>query len=256
MRVAVAGGTGAVGRHVVAALAARGDEPVVLARSTGVDLATGHGLDAALDGCAAVVDVATLHTVRAATAVAWFERATGTLVAAARRAGVGHLVLLSIVGVDDVDLGYYVGKRAQERVVRTGGVPWTVVRATQFHEFPGQLLAAQRGPVAFVPSMLSSTVAASEVGEHLAGLAGAAAQGSATAVRGPQTHRMPDLARRLVAATGGRRLVVPLRAPGATGRRLRAGALVPGEPCVRGVQTFEEHLGTLRAARAGGAVHS
>ena len=247
MKVAVAGGTGAVGRHVVAALAARGDEPVVLARSTGVDLVTGSGLDAALDGCDAVVDVATLHTMRAATAVAWFERATGGLVAAARRAGVGHVVLLSIVGVEDVDLGYYVGKRAQERVVRGGDVPWTVVRATQFHEFPGQLLAAQRGPVAVVPSMLSSTVAASEVGTHLADVVRSGAQGMATPVRGPQTHRMTELARRLVAATGGRRLVVPLPAPGRTGRGLRSGALVPGEPCVRGVQTFEEHLAGLTA---------
>jgi nucleoside-diphosphate-sugar epimerase len=97
-------GTGVVGRHVVDALWERGDDVTVLARSVGVDLVSGAGLHAALAGCDAVVDVATARTVSRRAAIGYFEAATGNLVAAAARAGVGHLLALSIVGADTVDL--------------------------------------------------------------------------------------------------------------------------------------------------------
>src|SRR5689334_17253584 len=103
MRIAVAGGTGVVGRHLTTALAAAGHEPVVLARSAGVDLTTGSGLAVALEGVEAVVDVSNVTTTRRGPTEAFFAAATGRLVDAARRAGVGHLVVLSIVGVDRVD---------------------------------------------------------------------------------------------------------------------------------------------------------
>jgi uncharacterized protein YbjT (DUF2867 family) len=102
MRIAVAGGTGLTGRHVVEALTERGHEPVVLARSTGVDLRDSTGLDAALAGAEAVVDVTNVATQRRSVAVDFFDRAGRHLVAAAGRAGVRHLVTLSIVGVDRV----------------------------------------------------------------------------------------------------------------------------------------------------------
>ena len=152
-RIAVAGGTGVVGRHVVEALSAAGCEPVVLARSTGVDLATGAGLDAALRGVQGVVDVANVATQRRSTAVGFFTAATSALLAAGARAGVRHHVVLSIVGVDRVDTGYYAGKRAQEQLVLGGDVPATVLRSTQFHEFAEQVLTIAKGPVAPVPSM-------------------------------------------------------------------------------------------------------
>ncbi|NUT46503.1 MAG: 3-beta hydroxysteroid dehydrogenase, partial [Saccharothrix sp.] len=88
----------------------------------------------------------------------FFTDGTGNLLASAARAGVRHVVVLSIVGCDVVDLGYYFGKRRQEALVAAGPVPWTVLRATQFFEFPGQVLAGQDGPVAHVPPMLSQPV--------------------------------------------------------------------------------------------------
>ena len=139
MRIAIAGGTGTVGRPTVDAAHAAGHETVVLTRSSGVDLVSGEGLDAALDGVDAVVDLANITTLSADEATRFFSAATGNLVAAAQRAGVRHVVLLSIVGIDRMPHDYYAGKLAQERVVEASPVPWTIVRATQFHEFAGQL---------------------------------------------------------------------------------------------------------------------
>jgi uncharacterized protein YbjT (DUF2867 family) len=242
MRVAVAGGTGVVGRRVVEAVRAAGDEPVVLARSTGVDLVTGAGLDAALAGADAVIDVSNVATSRRGPAVAFFEAATGHLLAAGERAGVRHLVALSIVGIDRVDLGYYAGKRRQEELLAGGAVPWTVLRATQFHEFPAQLLGRSRGPVAVLPRMRVQPVAAREVAGALATLTAGPAAGMAPELAGPEVHELGDLARQLLRARGARRPVVSPRLPGATGRALAGGGLLPQGPGPRGQLTFAAWL--------------
>jgi len=182
--------------------------------------------------------------------VRYFEAATTNLVNAAARSRVGHVLVLSIVGIEDADLAYYVGKRRQEDLVRAGTVPWTVLRATQFHEFPGQLLANVRGRFAPVPVMLSAPVAARDVGAHIADLVQAGPQGTARPLRGPESLQIVDMARRYLSATGQRRTVVPLRVPGRTGRALRSGALVPTEPAVRGRQTFAEYPDGLRKTSA------
>jgi uncharacterized protein YbjT (DUF2867 family) len=237
------------GRHIVHALAQRGHEAVIMARSTGVDVVTARGLDAALHGCDVVVDAVSVQTLRATTASAFFESTMGNLVSAAARAGVAHVLLLSIVGIDAVDMGYYIGKRAQEQRLKAGPLPWTILRATQFHDFPSQLLAQQRGPVAFIPPMRSSTVSVAEVGEYVATLVEAGAQGVATPIRGPAESDMVELARQVVAATGQRRVVLPVPLLGRAGRAMRAGALVPAEPCRRGVQRFAEYLTTVTTER-------
>jgi uncharacterized protein YbjT (DUF2867 family) len=241
-RVAVAGGTGVVGRHVVEALRTAGCEPVVLARSTGVDLVSGRGLDAALPGVRAVVDVSNVATQRRAASVGFFTAATSALLAAGARAGVQHHVVLSIVGVDRVDTGYYAGKRAQEELVLSGGVPATVLRATQFHEFAEQVLALAKGPVAPVPAMRVQPVAAREVGEHLAALALDAPQGRAPELAGPEVHELTDLVRRLLRARGSRRRVLPLRGPTAASRAVVGGALLPTGPGPREQQGFDAWL--------------
>jgi uncharacterized protein YbjT (DUF2867 family) len=141
MRVAVAGGTGTVGRHVVAALTAAGHDPVVLARSRGVDLVSGRGLDDVLAGATALVDVSNLTTTRTRESVAFFDAVTRNLVAAGGRAGVKHHVALSIVGMDRLRYAYYEGKRRQEELLLAGPAPASVLRCTQFHEFAGQVLA-------------------------------------------------------------------------------------------------------------------
>ncbi|MFJ4846670.1 SDR family oxidoreductase [Streptomyces sp. NPDC088733] len=250
MRIAVAGGTGWVGRKVVEAVRAAGDVPVVLARSTGVDLTTGAGLDAALDGCATVIDVSNVVTTGRRKSVAFFDAATTRLLTAGARAGVAHHIALSIVGCDRVGLGYYMGKRRQEELVLSAAVPHTVLRATQFHEFAAQMLV-RRGPVVAAPRMRSQPIAAREVADALVTLAGAAPAGLAPDLAGPEVLEMDDMVRRLARARGDRRLLVPVRLPGAAGRALTGGALLPAADGPRGRQTFADWL-TTPDARAEG----
>ncbi|MFE0625776.1 SDR family oxidoreductase [Streptomyces sp. NPDC058864] len=239
MKIAVAGGTGVAGRFVVEAVRARGHEPVVLSRGQGVDLVSGSGLEAALTGAEVVIDVSNVTTNRKSVAVGFFEKAGLNLAAAAERAGVGHLVTPSIVGVDRVGHPYYTGKLRQEEIIRAGAVPWTVMRATQFHEFVGQALSGVPGPIALVPTAPVQPVAVREVAEALVGLALERPRGMAPEFAGPQVESLVDLARRLVAAGGARRRpVAPLYFPGA----MRKGGLLPTGPGPRGTLTFADWL--------------
>jgi uncharacterized protein YbjT (DUF2867 family) len=242
MRIAVAGGTGVVGRHTVDAVRATGHEPVVLARSVGVDLVTGKGLAAALDGVEAVIDVSNKVTTRRKPAEEFFAAATGNLLTVGAAAGVEHLVVLSIVGVDEVGLGYYQAKLRQEQLALAGPLPVTVLRATQFHEFPGQYIDRSPGPVMVVPRWRTQPVAAREVGALLVEHALAEPVGMAPEVGGPEVFDMADLVRRVLRRRGLHRLVVEIRLPGEVGRGLASGALTASGSGPRGTQTFSEWL--------------
>ena len=247
MRIAVVGGTGVVGRHVVAAVSAAGHDASVVARSTGADLVSGEGLVDALDSADAVIDVANASSSSGRKSMAFFERATTNLLRAEREVGVGHHVALSIVGIDEIDFGYYVAKRRQEELVRGGSVPWTMLRATQFHEFPAQLAERMKGPLLPVPTMVTQPVAASEVAECLVELALAGPSGTMSEIAGPEVHRMPELARRLMRAHGSRRFVLPVRLPGKVGTAMAGGGLLPTEDGRRGTQTFADWLSVAGA---------
>jgi uncharacterized protein YbjT (DUF2867 family) len=243
MRIAVGGGTGVVGRHVVEVARERGHEVVVLARSEGVDLTTGVGVANRLADVDAVVDTTSVATQKRAAAEAFFGGVTRTLLAGESEAGVGHHVALSIVGIEDVDTGYYAGKRLQERTLAEGAVPWSVLRATQFHEFAEQTLGFVRiGPFSLVPRMLSQPVAAGEVAEALVDLVESGPAGRVPDLAGPEKLQMVDLARRVSRARGLGRRVVPVRMPGAAGGAMRTGALTPASDGPRGRITFDQWL--------------
>lgn len=237
MKIVVAGGTGLTGSRVVALARAAGHEAVALSRATGVDLMTGRGLDEALAGADAVVDTANIETARKSTAVEFFTKTSRALVAAGARAGVRHHLTLSIVGIDDIGYGYYIGKRAQEAAVRAGDVPWTILRATQFHEFTPMILERIPGPVAVIPNMFSQTVAVDEVAAELLRLVVGEPAGMAPEIAGPDVARGPDLARRYLRATGSRRRVIGLPIP-----RAMASGLLPKHDGPRGVITYDEWL--------------
>ena len=244
MRIAVAGGTGLVGRYVVAELRAAGHDPVLLTRSAGADVITGDGLDAALDGAAVLIDVTNTATMSGRKSVAFFTAGTGNLLAAGRRAGVQHHVVLSIVGTGRPGMGsgYNAGKVAQEALVRDSGVPFSIMRATQFHQFIPELLDRIPGPVLVVPRMRIQPVAACEVAAALAALAAGPPAGMAPEMAGPEPAELADLARQLSRARGSRRPVLPVRVPGAAGRAMADGAMLPAGPGLRGTQTFADWL--------------
>ena len=236
--IAVAGATGVVGRQVMAAL---GDHtPVALCRSAGVDLVTGQGLAAALVGVDAVIDVSNTSSTRAARSRAFFTAATTNLLAQGVAAGVRHHVCLSIVGNDRVDLGYYQGKQAQERLVLDAAVPYSVLRATQFFEFAGQLLDRMPGPVAVLPRMRMQPVAAVDVAASLVALALGDPVGRAPDLAGPAAMGLDELARATLAARGSRRRAVSVRVPGRLGAQWADGALLPAEPCTTGTTTLAD----------------
>ena len=244
MRIAVAGGTGVVGRHAVEAARAAGHDAVVLTRSAGADVITGDGLVDALRGTDAVIDVTNTTTLSAAKAVDFFETATRNLLQAEEAAGVGHHVALSIVGIDGIDASYYAGKLAQERAVAAGPVPFTIARAAQFHEFAGQLLSGMSGPVAVMPKLLMRPVAAREVGTHLVQVASGAAVGRARDLVGPRDEVLVDVARRQLAFDGVRQPVLGVRLPGAYGKGLASGSLRGGADALQGEITFDDWLGS------------
>jgi uncharacterized protein YbjT (DUF2867 family) len=191
----------------------------------------------------ATIDVSNVTTMKRAEAVGFFDRAGRHLLDAAARAGVRHHVALSIVGIDRVSTGYYQGKLRQEEVVRGGSVPWTVLRATQFHEFAEQLLGRLPGPVALMPRLKVQPVAVREVAAALVALVAGQPQQAAPDLAGPCVESLPDMARRLVrTGTVRRRPVVPLWLPGP----MAHGGLLPTGPGPRGTQTFEQWLAARR----------
>jgi uncharacterized protein YbjT (DUF2867 family) len=243
MKIAVAGGTGVVGRHTVEALREGGHDPVVLSRSAGVDLLSGAGLDASLTGVDAVVDTANVSTLKADAAVRFFTTATGNLITAAARAGVGHVVLLSIVGIDRMPHDYYAGKVAQEKVLEESPVPWTILRATQFHEFAAQLYAqAAVGPLHLAPRARVQPVAAREVGERLASLAAGSPQGRVRDLGGPREERLDEMIRAFGRSEGNRGWIPAINLPNAQMEGMRAGYALPGPEAQLGRQTFAEWI--------------
>ncbi len=231
MRMAVAGGTGVSGAFVVSAARSAGHDVVVLSRSNGIDLLADDGLAEALSGVSVIVDATNTTTRSKEKASAFFESVTERLHRVGDVAGVSRLVTLSIVGIDRASaFGYYAAKLRQEAAAARGPLASTIVRATQFHEFPGQVIAETKvGSVAFVPVMRSQPLAARVLGELLVDVATSARGEALIEVAGPAPEDMVQLARRLVRHRRRRLRIMPIRMPGDAGRAFRGGALLPGE---------------------------
>ncbi|WP_404434457.1 SDR family oxidoreductase [Microbacterium lacus] len=246
MRIAVAGGTGVVGRHIMNVARDRGHEAIPLTRSNGIDLVTGSGLPEWLDGVDSVIDVSNRSTLKTDESVAFFTAVTHNLLAAERKAGVHHHVALSIVGADAAPDGYYAGKLAQEGLVEAADVPWTIQRSTQFHEFAAMMFdQAKAGPVHLAPRARTQPIAAREVAEHMVAVAVAAPTGRAVDLAGPQEESLVEMVRAYARAKGHRGWIPAVSLPGSMGRAQRSGALLPHSDAHRGRQTFTEWLASL-----------
>ncbi|WP_028924979.1 SDR family oxidoreductase [Pseudonocardia acaciae] len=243
MRIAVAGATGNIGSLTAQALERGGHEVVRISRSLGVDLVSGEGLDDALAGVDAVVDTTNSTAADPAETVAFFGASTRNLLAAEGRAGVRHHVLLSIMGMDRVEgNAHYAGKREQERLVSAGSVPWTIVPATQFHDF-GAMVASwtERDGVATVPPLLVQSIAPGDVADVLAEVAVGEPRGRYPDLAGPEPQDLVDMARRTNRARGHEVKLVPSW-DGVFGPEMAGNVLLPGEGARLAPTTFDKWL--------------
>ncbi len=243
MRVAVAGATGRIGTLTVAALERDGHQTVRLSRALGVDVLTGEGLDGALDGVAALVDCTSTAAREPDAVVEFFVTGTKNLVAAGQRAGVAHHVVLSIVGLSEPGKDpHYVGKLAQEAVVERGPVPWTIVRATQFHDFAALVASwTERDGMAAIAPLLVQPIAPADVAGVLAETVVQEPRHGRLNIAGPETQDLVDMARRTHAVRGKHVRLVPTW-HGPFGVAMAGDVLLPGRDARIMPTTFDAWL--------------
>lgn len=208
MKFAIIGGTGLIGSQVVRNLNEAGHEAVPHSPSTGVDLLTGQGLDTALDGADVVVNLTNSPTFDEASP-AFFQTSMDNLVAAAKKAGTGHFVILSIVGVDQVpELDYYRAKTLQEDILKNSGVPYSIVRATQFMEFVGAVLSwTSDDTTVRLPSTPVQPIAAADVAAAVSEVSAGKPLNGTLDVGGPDVYPLDELGRITLSAKGDTRSV-------------------------------------------------
>lgn len=239
--ILVTGGTGTLGRPTVTRLRAAGHQVRVLSRGTGSglttgDLTSGAGVRQAVEGVDTIVHLATGLGRRDVQQAA-------NLVDAARSAPTAHVVVMSIVGIERIPLRYYRHKLEVERLVAASGVPYTILRATQFHNLLDHIFTIQRFvPALLAPSVTLQPIAVDDVAVRLTELVSEApANGRVPDIGGPERQRLPDLARAWRSAHASRRPVIPLRIFGETFHAYAAGAaLLDGPPY--GHITFADYL--------------
>ena len=239
MKIVVIGGSGLIGTKVVKQLTEQGHEVLAASPKTNVDATTGRGLAEALARAEVVVDVSNSPSFEDAAVLAFFENSGRNLARAEKEAGVRHHVALSVVGSDRLpDSGYLRAKLAQERLIKTSGIPYTIIRATQFFEFLGGIAAAGTDNTRVRLSNASfQPIAADDVAKAVADAAVGAPLNDTIEIAGPERLPMSEMVARYLKATNDPREVVPDPQAGYFGVRLDDRSLVPGD---------HAHLGTIR----------
>lgn len=209
MKFAVIGGTGLIGSQVVTNLNAAGHEAVPHSKSTGVDILSGQGLDEAVAGADVVVNLTNSPTFDEASP-AFFRTSMDNLLAAAQKAGVGHFVVLSIVGVDQVpEMDYYRAKALQEEILAAGPIPYSIVRATQFMEFIDAVMSwTADGDTVRLPATPIQPIAAKDVAAAVAEVAEGAPLNGIRNIAGPEIFSLDELGRITLSHKGDNRTVV------------------------------------------------
>jgi uncharacterized protein YbjT (DUF2867 family) len=209
MKIVVIGGSGLIGSKLVAKLVERGHETVAASPNTGVDTLTGEGLAGAVAGASVVVDVSNSPSFEDAAVVRFFDTSTRNLLAAEAAAGVGHHVALSVVGTARLtESGYFRAKLAQEQLVKSSSIPYSIVRATQFYEFLNRIAAdATDANTVRLPPALIQPIAADDVASALAGAGGSPLNGIVE-IAGPDQFRLDELIRARLSAIGDPREVI------------------------------------------------
>jgi uncharacterized protein YbjT (DUF2867 family) len=197
MKLVVIGGTGLIGSKAIVHLRGAGHDALAAAPDTGVNTVTGEGLEAALDGADAVVDLANSRSFEPAAAMDFFRAHEKNLLAAETHAGVQHHVVLSIVGADrSPDNGYFRAKVAQEDLIKGSGIPFTVIRSTQFMEFLGSIAdAGQKDGAIDIATGLFQPIAADDVAAFVADAALAAPRNGTIEIAGPERAPFDEIVR-------------------------------------------------------------
>jgi uncharacterized protein YbjT (DUF2867 family) len=252
MKIVVIGGTGLIGTKLVNNLRHRGQEVVPASPKTGVNTFTGEGLAEALTGAQVVVDVANAPKWEDKAVMEFFQTAGRNLLGAEKAAGARHHVALSIVGADRLPAsGYLRAKVAQENLIKASGIPFTIVRSTQFFEFAkGIVQSATEGQTVRLSPALFQPIAADDVAAALTGFALAEPLNGTVEIAGPEPIRMDEFARRFLSATRDPRKVTPDVHALYFGAELNDQSLIPGDNARLGPTRFEEWLSRSTAQKA------
>lgn len=244
MKIVVIGGSGLIGKKLVNNLNQLGHEAVAASPSSGVNTLTGEGLAEVLKGADALVDVSNSPSWEDAAVLEFFETSTRNLLAAEAAAGVRHHVVLSVVGADRLaDSGYMRAKVAQEGLIKSGGVPYTIVRATQFFEFVGGIAqSATDGQTVRLPPALMQPILSDDVAAVLARVAVEGPLNRMVELAGPEPIRQDELVRRYLAANKDPRKVITDVKARYYGTELNDQSLTPGENPMLGTMRFEDWL--------------
>jgi uncharacterized protein YbjT (DUF2867 family) len=251
MKIVVIGGSGLIGAKVVKTLTGQGHEALAASPNTGVDATTGRGLDEALARAQVVIDVSNSPSFDDAAVLAFFESAGRNLARAERQASVRHHVALSVVGTDRLkDSGYFRAKLAQEQLIKTSGIPYTIIRATQFFEFLGAIAASGAEDKRVRVSNASfQPIAADDVAKAVADAALGSPADATIEIAGPERLPMNEMVARYLKATNDPREVVGDSHATYFGARIDNRSLVPGDNPQLGTTRLETWLRQPRAQR-------
>jgi uncharacterized protein YbjT (DUF2867 family) len=228
MKIVVIGGTGLIGSKTVAILRARGHEVVAGSPNSGVNTITGEGLKEAMTGAEVVIDLTNSPSFEDKAVLEFFETSGRNLFPAETAAGVRHHVALSIVGIDRSDNGYFRAKVAQEKLIRASGIPYTIIRATQFMEFlAGIADSAADGNTVRLPPVLFQPIAADDIAPIVAEAALASPKNGIVEIAGPERAPFNEIVARYLKAKGDPREVVADPAAQYWGGRVEERSLVP-----------------------------
>jgi len=249
MKIVVIGGTGLIGSKTVATLRQRGHEVVAASPNTGVNTVTGEGLKEAMAGARVVIDLANSPSFEDTAVLQFFETSGRNLLAAEAAAAVRHHVALSIVGTDRSDNGYFRAKVAQEKLIKASGIPYTIIRSTQFMEFlRGIADSGTDGNIVRIAPGLFQPIAADDVAANVADVALAPPRNGIAEIAGPERAPFNEFVARYLQAVGDPREVV--RDPEARyfGGRVEEHSLVPLGEARLGHIGFDEWLRRSQAA--------